>query len=225
MPPLSLSLSLARSLSLSSLLFFPCLLSGMTSSCADWWTTNLYSVEITGFVKSEGKGRVMWNVNRKTLISILNSDSKCGSFNLSVCVHVSLLVRVRDEDFDRWMCFCGLPPFTSLGALRCPASHRWGLVALKMNVLKQEAAFTSAGQAHHLSALSYWLVNVFFLSYRLCLSGLVSCWLQGQPNQVAIGSAAGVQFLHLVAYFIDLWLWWLAAYQCRVITIGQCEVE
>lgn len=60
---------------------------------------------------------------------------------------------------------------------------------------------------------------------RLCLNGLVPRCLQGQHNQVAIGRAEGVQLLHLIAYFIDLWPWWLAAYQCRVITIGHCEVE
>lgn len=74
-----------------------------------------------------------------------------------------------------------------------PRSHRGGFDALKMNVQKQEATFTS-GQTSISAVMLIYACSSFD---RLCLSGLVS--LQGQSNQVAIGCAEGVLFLHLIA--------------------------
>lgn len=167
----------------------------------------------------------MWNVNRKTLINILNSDSKCGFDNLSAFLFSCQSLLPVDDVWPLTFtgpleCVVWLQPVTGDVALRCPASHRWDLVALKIYVQKQEAT----------SINTVILICACFFSCplsldRLCLNGLVPRCLQGQHNQVAIGRAEGVQLLHLIAYFIDLWPWWLAAYQCRVITIGHCEVE
>ena len=191
---LSLSLSLPPSLPLSPSLLL-CPLYSSLPVCYLLWLARAQTDEqpiyilwrLLGICESKGKERVMWNVNRKTLISFLTSDSKwwfCRFACLSVFLRTRQSISLSacwwlSTPHFHWLpeCVSWLPLFTSCGALRCPGSHRWDLGALKMNVQElRSRIYFHWTSAAYLSMLSH---TYFFFCYSIwalsqCLSVLLA---------------------------------------------------
>lgn len=106
---------------------------------------------LQGLCESEGKEIVMWNVNRETLICFLNSVYFlffiiCLCVCVAVCmswVYLSVCLLITCDYLPLLSeCATLILLFPRRSALRCPASYKWDLVTLKMNVQEKEVAFT-----------------------------------------------------------------------------------
>lgn len=58
----------------------------------------------------------------------------------------------------------------------------------------------------HCDSYFFFVIHLLLSGYFFCLYASTSRWLQGQPPRLAIENATGVQFLHLLADFIDFCL-------------------